>query len=88
MRVVVVANEAVSGRELRESLLSHLGDRPDSVFVVAPALVESGLRYHVVGLLLFQSVGYHGMWSRFFARLSLIGTPVAVAVSLLLGLWM
>jgi hypothetical protein len=42
---------------------------------------------HVVGLLLFQSVGYRGMWSRFFARLSLIGTPTALVVSLLLGLW-
>jgi hypothetical protein len=41
---------------------------------------------HVVGLFLFQSVGYEGMWNRFFARLSLIGTPTAIAVSLLLGL--
>ena len=43
---------------------------------------------HVVGLFLFQSVGYQGLWSRFFARLSLIGTPIAVAVSLLLGAFM
>jgi hypothetical protein len=41
---------------------------------------------HVVGLFLFQSVGYEGMWNRFFARLSLIGTPLAIAASLLLGL--
>jgi hypothetical protein len=41
---------------------------------------------HVVGLLLFQSVGYEGMWNRFFARLSLIGTPIAIVASLLLGL--
>jgi len=41
---------------------------------------------HVVGLFLFQSVGYEGMWNRFFARLSLIGTPTAIAASLLLGL--
>ena len=40
---------------------------------------------HVVGLLLFQSVSYEGVWSRFFARLSLIGTPIAVVVSLLIG---
>ena len=39
---------------------------------------------HVVGLFLFQSVGYEGMWNRFFARLSLYGTSTAVAVSLLL----
>jgi phosphohistidine phosphatase SixA len=43
---------------------------------------------HVVGLFLFQSVRYEGIWSRFFARLSLIGTPVAIVVSLLLGLFM
>jgi hypothetical protein len=41
---------------------------------------------HVVGLFLFQSVGYEGLWSRFFARLSLIGTPIAIVASLLLGL--
>ncbi len=43
---------------------------------------------HVVGLLLFQSVGYEGLWSRFFARLSLIGTPIAIVASLSLGLLM
>jgi hypothetical protein len=41
---------------------------------------------HVVGLLLFQSVRYEGIFSRFFARLSLYGTPLAVLVSLGLGL--
>jgi hypothetical protein len=38
---------------------------------------------HVVGLLLFESVGYRGLWERSFARLSLIGTPTAIVVSLL-----
>jgi hypothetical protein len=42
---------------------------------------------HVVGLILFQSVRYEGIFSRFFARLSLYGTPLAVAVSLALGLF-
>jgi hypothetical protein len=40
----------------------------------------------VVGLFLFQSVSYEGIFSRFFARLSLFGTPVAIAVVLLLQL--
>jgi len=40
---------------------------------------------HVVGLFLFQSVGYEGVWSRFFSRLSLIGTPLAIVASLLFG---
>lgn len=59
---------------------------------IARVLIALGMALvnlaHVVGLLLFQTVAYEGMWSRFFARLSLIGTPVAVAVSLLLGLLM
>lgn len=42
---------------------------------------------HVVGLLLFQSVSYEGIFSRFFARLSLFGTPLAVLVSLAIGLF-
>lgn len=42
---------------------------------------------HVVGLLLFQSVRYEGLWSRVFARISLYGTPLAVLVSLGLGLF-
>jgi hypothetical protein len=39
---------------------------------------------HVVGLLLMESVGYRGPFERFFARMSLIGTPLAVVGSLLL----
>lgn len=55
------------------------------LIALAMALVNLA---HVVGLFLFQSVRYEGVFSRFFARLSLIGTPIAVAVSLLLGLFM
>jgi hypothetical protein len=40
-RVLVVANEAVSGDELRQSLISHLGDRRGRAFVVAPALATT-----------------------------------------------
>jgi hypothetical protein len=39
---------------------------------------------HVVGLVLFESAGYRGGWSRFFSTLSLIGTPLAVIATLLL----
>ena len=35
---------------------------------------------HVVGLVLFESVGYRGGWARFFSWLSLIGTPIAVVI--------
>lgn len=41
---------------------------------------------HVVGLVFFQGVNYEGIWQRFFARLSMVGTPIAVAVSLVLYL--
>jgi hypothetical protein len=41
---------------------------------------------HIVGLFLFQSVRYEGIFSRFFARLSLIGTPIAVVISAVLVL--
>jgi hypothetical protein len=59
---------------------------------VARVLIALGMALinlaHVVGLFLFQSVGYEGMWNRFFARLSLFGTPTAIVVSLLLGAFM
>jgi hypothetical protein len=38
---------------------------------------------HVVGLMLFESVGYRGLGARAFAHLSLWGTPAAIAISLL-----
>jgi len=40
---------------------------------------------HVVGLILFQSGPYRGVWRKVFSWLSLVGTPVAIVVSLLLG---
>ena len=39
---------------------------------------------HVVGLFLFQSVGYRGLAAKGFAWLSLVGTPVAIILSLLI----
>jgi hypothetical protein len=36
---------------------------------------------HVGALLLMESVGYRGPFERLFARLSLFGTPVAIAIS-------
>jgi hypothetical protein len=42
---------------------------------------------HVIGIFLFESVDYHGRFQRFFAKLSLIGTPLALIVSLGLGLF-
>ena len=41
---------------------------------------------HVVGILFFESVDYHGPFQRFFARMSLFGTLGAIVVSLAIGL--
>lgn len=40
---------------------------------------------HILALTAFQSVGYRGFWSTFFARMSLYGTPVAIVAALILG---
>jgi hypothetical protein len=40
---------------------------------------------HLGGLLLMESVGYRGPFERFFARLSLIGTPLAIVASALIS---
>jgi hypothetical protein len=37
---------------------------------------------HVVGLVLFESVAYRGLWERFMARLTLVATGAAVLASL------
>jgi hypothetical protein len=47
-RVLVVVNEQVAGNELRDALLAHLGRDVSEIFVVAPALVDSGLK-HTMG---------------------------------------
>jgi hypothetical protein len=39
---------------------------------------------HVVGLTLFESVRYHGGFAKFFRTLSLVGTPAAVLINLLI----
>jgi hypothetical protein len=41
---------------------------------------------HVVGILFFESVDYHGTFQRFFAGLSMFGTTAALVVSLAIGL--
>jgi hypothetical protein len=51
---------------------------------IATALVNMA---HVVGLTLFESVHYRGGFARFFRTLSLVGTPVAILVNLLILLF-
>jgi hypothetical protein len=40
---------------------------------------------HVVGLVLFSSVGYRGGWQRFFGIFNAVAIPLAVVVSALVG---
>ena len=61
----------------------RLGAAGAACVLIALAMALVNLA-HVVGLFLFQSVGYKGIWSRFFARLSLFGTPIAIVAALIL----
>lgn len=74
--------DATGGNDLEEG---RLGAACAASILIALAMSLINLA-HVVGLFLFQSVGYEGTFSRFFARLSLVGTPVAIVVVLLLQL--
>jgi hypothetical protein len=51
---------------------------------IAIALVNMA---HVVGLTLFESVRYQGGFAKFFRTLSLVGTPLAIFVNLLILLF-
>jgi hypothetical protein len=57
---------------------------------IARVLIATGVLLinmaHVVGILFFESVDYHGPFQHFIARLSTFGTIGAIAVSLAIGL--
>jgi hypothetical protein len=61
-----------------------------SAVTIARTLIATGALLinmaHVVGILFFESVDYHGPFQKFFARLSLFGTSTAIVVSLAIGL--
>jgi hypothetical protein len=56
---------------------------------IARILIATGVLLinmaHIVGILFFESVDYHGPFQRFFARVSLFGTSAALLVSLAIG---
>jgi hypothetical protein len=78
--LAAIAVGDASGPDLEEGRLTGTA--------AATILIATGMALinlaHVVGLVLFQSVGYEGIWSRFFSRLSLIGTPIALLAALIL----
>jgi hypothetical protein len=57
---------------------------------IARVLIATGVALinlaHVVGIVFFESVDYHGPFQHFFARLSMFGTIGALIVSLGIGL--
>lgn len=77
-----VADSHSNGNDHEEG---RLGTEAAAAVLIALGMALVNLA-HVVGLFLFQSVRYDGIFSRFFARLSLIGTPIAVVISAVLVL--
>ena len=77
-----VADSHNNGNDHEEG---RLGAEAAAAILIALGMALINLA-HVVGLLLFQSVRYDGIFSRFFARLSLVGTPIAVVVTAVLVL--
>jgi hypothetical protein len=75
-----VADSTNHGKDHEEG---RMGTLAATTILIALGMALINLA-HVVGLFLFQSVRYDGIFSRFFARLSLIGTPIAVAVAAVL----
>ena len=61
-----------------------------SAVTIARTLIATGILLinmaHVVGILFFESVDYHGPFQHFIARLSTFGTLGAIVVSLAIGL--
>lgn len=61
-----------------------------SAVTIARTLIATGILLinmaHVVGILFFESVDYHGPFQHFLARLSTFRTIGAIAVSLAMGL--
>jgi hypothetical protein len=80
LALIILAATTASGDDAGIGFVS--GAR--MLIALAAALINLA---HVVGILLFESVDYHGRFQRFFAKLSLIGTPIALLVSLGLGLF-
>jgi hypothetical protein len=63
---------------------SRLDTAAAAAILIATAIALINLA-HVVGLFLFQSVGYDGLFSRFISRISLIGTPIALVAVIILN---
>ena len=79
----ILASKGVANSEGGKVEEGRLSAEAAAMVLIALAMALVNLA-HVVGLFLFQSVRYEGMFSRLFARLSLFGTPTAIVASLIL----
>ena len=88
----ILAGTCESGEGIDESSVGGL--RPteadaglngcDGRLLIAGALALINLA-HVVGLMFFESVRYRGFFAKLFSWLSLVLTPTAIVVSLIIG---
>ncbi|MGH2956395.1 MAG: hypothetical protein ACRDL6_05300, partial [Solirubrobacterales bacterium] len=78
---VIAASCGSPGGDRAGTSLSHCG----AIYLIAGGFFLINLG-HVGALLLMESVGYRGPFERFFARLSLIGTPIAIVAATTLAL--
>jgi hypothetical protein len=82
--LIVLAANCGGGEGIDESSEGAAGlDGCDARLLLA-GLVGLVNLAHIAALMLFSSVRYRGFWERAFSWVSLIGTPVAIVVSLLL----
>ncbi|MGH2981000.1 MAG: hypothetical protein ACRDKV_03025 [Solirubrobacterales bacterium] len=80
---------AILGTVVLAILAASPPDGPDSFGGATRILIAIGFSLinlaHVVGLVFFNSQRYRGAGETLFSTLSLVGTPVAIVVSLLVG---
>ena len=82
--LVVLAAACGEGAGLDEGAEGDSGlDGCDARTLIAGAFGLVNIA-HIVGLMLFESLGYRGFWERVFSGLSLFGTPLAIVASLLI----
>ena len=78
---IVLVIIAASGSKVEEGS----GSDPSAGALIAIAggvgLINAA---HIVGLFLFESVGYSGFFAKMFSTLSLVLTPLAIIVALLI----
>ena len=78
---LVLVAIAATGSKVEEGSGSDPSSGALIAIAVGVALINAA---HVIGILLFESVGYRGFFARLFSILSLVLTPVAIVVCLLI----